>query len=75
MMQQRVQCPVRTRAQGSHPCALPRVWFGSRGSDRPPGHPGDRLQSWASGRGRGSQPWASRAQGPGTLLEHAPDGG
>ena len=41
MMQQRVQCPVRTGPQGSHPCALPRVWFGSRGSDRPPGHPGD----------------------------------
>ena len=41
MMQQRVQCPVGAGARGSHPCALPRVWFGSRGSDHPPGHPGD----------------------------------
>ena len=41
MTQKRTQGPVGAAVQGSHPCALPRVWFGSRGSNRPPGRPGD----------------------------------
>lgn len=67
--------PVWAGVQGSHPCVLPRVWFGSGGATVPLDAQEMGLQSRASGRGRGSQPWASRARGAGTLLEHAPDRG